>query len=55
MFGWELTCNSSKMVKHLTHNPKIECLNPAADIERKKNVWICVNLQQQANGKTLDS
>ncbi len=43
------------MVKHLTQNPKIEGSNPAAGIGREKNVWIGVNLQQQANRKTLDS
>jgi hypothetical protein len=43
------------MVKHLTHNPKNEGLNPATDIVRVKNVWIGVDLKQQPNGKTLDS
>jgi hypothetical protein len=43
------------MVKHLTHNPMIEGSNPATGIEREKSAWIGVNLQQQANGKTLDS
>ncbi len=55
MFGLVLTCNSRPIVKHLTHNPKIKGSNPAAGIEKEKSAWIGVNLQQQANGKTLDS
>jgi hypothetical protein len=43
------------MVKCLTHNPKNEVLNPAASIGREIIVWFSVDIQQQPNGKALNS